>query len=126
MCGLAMVTSNVFILTYTKLFNTRADLESFVKSVPTLTTFLFELMRREREDVNITQNGPSSTRQRNAIIKMVQSSHSTKVKEFEIKILQKITQLIWSFFHFDFNSEQLTTINHSSRQENLHNNACVG
>ena len=55
----------------------------------------------------------------------VYMSHSTKVKEFEQMFLQKLTQLIWMFFNFNFNSEQITAINHSSRQENLHNNACV-
>ena len=30
------------------------------------------------------------------------------------------------FLNFDFNSEQLTTIYHSSRQDNLQNNARVG
>ena len=55
------------------------------------------------------------------------TSQSIKVKEFELFFLQKITQLIWRvFFNFKFNSEQLTAINHSSRQENLHNNACDG
>ena len=53
-------------------------------------------------------------------------SHSTKVKEFELNFFAKITQLIWIFLNFNFNSEQLTVANHSSRQENLHNNACVG
>ena len=49
----------------------------------------------------------------------------TKVKEFELIFLQKITQLNWIFYR-NFNSEQLTAINHSSRQESLHNNACFG
>ena len=30
------------------------------------------------------------------------------------------------FLDFNFNSEQLTTINHSSKQENSHSNACDG
>ena len=53
--------------------------------------------------------------------------HSTKGEEFEHIFLQKNTQLIWIFFsNFNFNSEQFTAINHSSRQENLYNNAFVG
>ena len=53
-------------------------------------------------------------------------NHSTKVKEFELNFLLKRTQLIWIFLNFNFNFEQLTAINYSSRQDNLHNNACVG
>ena len=51
---------------------------------------------------------------------------STKDEEFEQLFLQKITQLIRIFLNFNFNSEQLTAIKHSSRQENLHYNAFVG
>ena len=52
-------------------------------------------------------------------------SHSTKVKEFEIKKIKNDTTNM-DFLNFNFNSEQLKAINHSSRQENLHNNACAG
>ena len=51
---------------------------------------------------------------------------STKGEEFEQFFLQKIHNLFGFFLDFNFNSEQLTAINHSSRQENLHNNAFVG
>ena len=51
-------------------------------------------------------------------------SHSTKVKEFELFLVNNNTTNL--DFFFNFNAEQLTAINHSSRQENLHNNACVG
>ena len=67
------------------------------------------------------------TRKKTTMYSIADMSNSTKVKEFElIFFLQKITQLIWIFLNFNFNSEQLTAINHSSRQENLRNNACVG
>ena len=53
-------------------------------------------------------------------------SHSTKLKEFELKKNAKNNTTNLDFLNFNFNSEQLTAIHHSSRQENLHNNACVG
>ena len=53
-------------------------------------------------------------------------SHSTKVKEFELFSFAKNNTTNLDFFNFNFNSEQLAAINHSSRQDNLHNNACVG
>ena len=55
------------------------------------------------------------------------TSHSTKVKEFELKkCVKNNTTNLDFFFNFNFNSEQLTTLKHSSRQENLHTNTCVG
>ena len=53
--------------------------------------------------------------------------HSTKGEEFEhfFFFAKKYTTNL-DFFNFNFNPEQLTAINHSSRQENLHNNAFVG
>ena len=53
-------------------------------------------------------------------------SHSTKVKEFEQFVFAKNNTTNLDFFNSNFNSEQLTAIYHSSRQENLHNNARVG
>ena len=54
-------------------------------------------------------------------------SHSTKVKEFELFCFAKNNTTNKDFFfNFNFNSEQLTAINHSSRHENLHYNVCVG
>ena len=53
-------------------------------------------------------------------------SHSTKVKESELVSFAKNNTTYLSFFNFNFNSEQLTAINHSSRQKTVHNNACVG
>ena len=53
-------------------------------------------------------------------------SHSTKVKEFELFFFAKNNITNLNFFHFGFNSEQVTAINNSSRQENLHNKECVG
>ena len=50
--------------------------------------------------------------------------HSTKGEEFGHFFLNYTTHL--DIFNFNFNSEQLTVINHSSSQENLHNNAFVG
>ena len=52
--------------------------------------------------------------------------HSTKVKEFELIVFAKNNITNLDFLNFNFNSEQLTEINKSSRQANLHNNACVG
>ena len=51
--------------------------------------------------------------------------HSTKGEEFGQKNAKNYTTNL-DFLNFNFNSEQLTAINHSSRQENLHNNAFVG
>ena len=53
-------------------------------------------------------------------------SNSTKVKEFELFFFAKNNTTNLDFLNFNFNSEQLTAINHSPRQENLRNNACVG
>ena len=52
-------------------------------------------------------------------------SHSTKVKEFELKDFPKNNTTNLFFSNFNFNSEQLTVINHSSIQDNLHNDARV-
>ena len=52
--------------------------------------------------------------------------HSTKVKEFELIFFAKNNTAYLDFVNFNLNSEQLIARNHSSRQENLHNNACVG
>ena len=51
-------------------------------------------------------------------------SHSTKMKEFGRKKAKKkkITQLIFILFHLKLNSNHLTTIIHSFRQENSNNN----
>ena len=51
-------------------------------------------------------------------------SQSTKVKEFELFVFQSASNL--NCINFNFNSEQFTAINHSYRQDNLHNTACVG
>ena len=48
-----------------------------------------------------------------------------KVRNLSILFAKNYTTNL-DFFNFSFNSEQLTTINHSSRQEHLHNNAFVG
>ena len=56
----------------------------------------------------------------------VVTSHSIKVKEFELFFFPKNNTTNLDFLNFNFSSEQLTVIIHSSRQENLHNNACVG
>ena len=53
-------------------------------------------------------------------------SHSTKVKEFKLIFFAKINATNLEFLNFNFNTEQLTAINHSSRQKNSHNNAYVG
>ena len=53
-------------------------------------------------------------------------NHSTKEIEFEqIFFAKKYTNNL-DFLNFHFNSEQLTAINHSSRQEKLHNDVFVG
>ena len=52
-------------------------------------------------------------------------SHSTKVKEFQHFFFAKTYTANLDLLNLNFNSEQLTAINHSFRQENLHNNACV-
>ena len=54
------------------------------------------------------------------------TSYSTKVKEFELTFFAKKNTTDLEFFNFHFNSKHLTAINHSSKQENLYNNACVG
>ena len=51
-------------------------------------------------------------------------SHSTKVMEFELFFAKSNTTNL-DFLDFNLNSEQLTAINHSSRQVNLHDNASV-
>ena len=53
-------------------------------------------------------------------------SHSTKAKEFELFFFAKNSTTNLDLKKINSNSEQLTAINHSSRQENLHNNECVG
>ena len=52
--------------------------------------------------------------------------HSTKGEEFEQIFFAKNYTTNLDFFYFNFNSEQLTAINHSSRQEHLHNNTFIG
>ena len=48
-------------------FSTWADPESFVRGGPNVIRFSFFLVDEGIEDPNITINGPSSARQRNAI-----------------------------------------------------------
>ena len=57
---------------------------------------------------------------------MVYMGHSTKGKEFEQFFLCKNNTTNLDFLNFNFNSEQLTAINHTSRQENLYTHAFVG
>ena len=78
------------------------------------------------KDCNISLFGAEFYKPVGGVSSNFYRSHSTKVKEFEPNKFAKNNTTNLEFLNFNFNSEQLTAIKHSSRQENLHDNACVG